>query len=40
MGGGGGRDLCNVHLLVGFTVRVNGVNVYIVNVTICITIKG
>ena len=29
-----------MHLLVGFTVTVNGVNVYIVNVIICITIKG
>ena len=29
-----------MHLLVGFTVRVNGVNVHIVNVIIGITIKG
>ena len=36
----GGGELCNAHLLVRFTVRVNGVNVHIVNVIICITIKG
>ena len=29
-----------MHLLVGLIVRVNRVNVYIVNVIICITIKG